>query len=67
MRGLALQVLEYRVSYMRRFSFTTLAMVLMAVLIHPSNDSTRYAADFSASAAAAMISGAADGPAHVQG
>lgn len=48
---------------MRRFSFTTLAMVLMAVLVHPSNDSNRYAADFSAPAAAAMLSGAADGPA----
>ena len=48
---------------MRRFSFTTLAMVLMAVLVHPSNDRNRYAADFSAPAAAAMLSGAADGPA----
>ena len=65
-RGLPDQVLEDRVSEMRRFNFTTLAMVLMAVLVHPHTDTNRYAADFSAPAVAAMMSGVADGPASVE-
>ena len=52
---------------MRRFSFTTLAMVLMAVLTQPSSDNDRYAANFSASASAAMLGSVADGPASVNG
>lgn len=46
-----------------RFSFTTLAMVMMAILSNPGADGQRYSADFSASAAAAMLSGVADSPA----
>lgn len=48
---------------MRRFSFTTLAMIMMAVFANPSSDPQKYAADFSAPAAAAMLSGVADSPA----
>lgn len=50
-----------------RFSFTTAAMVLMALLATPGNDSQRFDADFSAPAAAAMTSAVADSPASVNG
>jgi len=52
---------------MRRFSFTTLAMVLMALITHPSSDNERYAANFSAAASAAMLGSVADGPASPRG
>ena len=52
---------------MRRFSFTTLAMVLMAILTHPGSDNERYAANFSTAASATMLGSVADGPASTNG
>ena len=45
-----------------RFSFTTLALVMMAILTNPGTDDPRYAADLSAPAAAALASSVASGP-----
>ncbi|GAA4714171.1 hypothetical protein H9L13_04475 [Sphingomonas lutea] len=51
---------------MRRFSFTTLAMVMMAILANPDSDPQRFDADLSP-AAAAMMSGATDSSASANG